>query len=488
MGSETVICRCRFPDARIPALSDPRGESPNSWLSARFRAGRIVELPRLRKRVPPHATVRRTYGIGASARSLLGIPVKSQDTIFVLIFVSARERRAWSAALVRELMLAAQVFARAVEKERTDTAIRESEAQFRGAFENSAIAHAVVSPDGRWVSVNLALSQLLGRTIEQLRETTSYELTHPDDLPAYREHVQRLLSGDTGSFDVEKRYLHKSGEVIHVREVASLVDRSADARPQLFAQILDQTQRRRDQAQIEELRRELIWFGRIATMGQLTAALAHELTQPLTVILSNAEALQRCMLDVSIGGNRAAAYIEDIIGGGVRAGEIINRVRTLLTRVPRSRTRLDLNRLLLDVSRVLRSDLVARGVHLTLRLQPGALWIEADSVEVQQIILNLLVNGADASVDAARRELIVTTHAGSEAVLEVCDFGKGVDPTSLPRLFEPFFTTKPHGMGMGLAICAELARAHGGRLDARNNADCGMTFRLTLPVAPRGTS
>jgi C4-dicarboxylate-specific signal transduction histidine kinase len=154
-------------------------------------------------------------------------------------------------------------------------------------------------------------------------------------------------------------------------------------------------------------------------------------------------------------------------------------------REPHSRTRLDLNRLFLDVTRMLRSDLVARGVHLTLRLHPEALWIEADSVEVQQIILNLLVNGADASVDAARRELVVATHAGSSgAVLEVRDFGRGVDPASLRRLFEPFFTTKPHGMGMGLAISADLARSHGGRLEAQNNADCGMTFRLTLPLAP----
>jgi PAS domain S-box-containing protein len=366
----------------------------------------------------------------------------------------------------------------------TNTEIRRSEAQFRGAFESSAIAHAVVAPDGQWVWANLALSRLLGRTIEQLREMSSYDLTHPDDLPAYREHVQKLLSGEIASFDMEKRYLHDGGEIIHVREVVSLITRSAESHPQLFAQILDLTERKRDQAQIDELRRELIWFGRIATMGQLTAALAHELTQPLTAILSNAEALQRRMLDGSIENNRVQSYLEDIIGGGIRAGEIINRVRGLLTRERQSRTRLDLNRLLLDVSRVLRSDLVARGVHLTLRLHPGALWIEADSVEVQQIILNLLVNGADASVDAVRRELIVATNEGSEAVLEVRDFGRGVHPTSLRRLFEPFFTTKPHGMGMGLAICAELARAHGGRLQAENNADCGMTFRLSLPIAP----
>jgi signal transduction histidine kinase len=135
-------------------------------------------------------------------------------------------------------------------------------------------------------------------------------------------------------------------------------------------------------------------------------------------------------------------------------------VRTLLTREAQSRTRLDLNRLLL----------------------------EADPVEVQQIILNLLVNGADASVDIIRRELIVSTNEGSEAVLEVRDFGRGVEPASLPRLFQPFFTTKPHGMGMGLAICAELARTHGGRLEANNNADRGMTFRLTLPIAPPGAA
>ena len=412
--------------------------------------------------------------------------MKSGGAILVLIFVSTRERRAWSAALIREFKLATRIFARVIERQSTDSSIRQSEAQFRGAFENSAIAHAVVSPDGQWVSVNLALSRLLGRTIQQFRESSSYELTHPDDLPAYKEHVHELISGEIASFDIEKRYLHKSGEIVHVREVVSLISPSADTRPQLFVQILDLTERRRDQAQIDELRRELIWFGRIATMGQLTAALAHELTQPLTVILANAEALQRRMLDSPTEAYRVQSYLEDIIGGGIRAGEIINRVRTLLKREPQSRTRLDLNRLLLVVSRVLHSDLVARDVHLTLRLQSGALWIEGDPVEVQQIIMNLLVNGADASVDAVRRELVVTTNEGSEAVLEVRDFGRGVDSASLPLLFEPFFTTKPHGLGMGLAICAELARAHGGRLEAANNADCGMTFRLALPIALPG--
>jgi two-component system sensor kinase FixL len=362
--------------------------------------------------------------------------------------------------------------------------LQESEDRFRGAFDHSAIGVALVDPGGRFLRANAALSMILGYSEAELCKTTFQALSHPDDLPANLELKRRVLAGETTHFEMEKRYIHKDGHTITALLTTSLV-RDAAGDPLYFvSQVQDLTERVRARAEIERLHLELAHSGRVALMGQLTASLAHELLQPITAVLANAEAGQRLAAAGRAGSGQMVAYLDDIVESSHRAGDVIDRVRGLLKKERSPRRRLSLNQLVREVSGVMHSDLVSRSVRLVLQLDPELPEVTGDAVELQQVILNLMLNGADAlsATDPANRQLVVSTiNRQLEVELDVQDCGAGIEPALLQRIFEPFFSTKPNGMGMGLAICSEIVQAHGGRMWARNNADCGLSVCCSLP-------
>jgi two-component system sensor kinase FixL len=363
--------------------------------------------------------------------------------------------------------------------------LRESEERFRGAFDHSSIGIAVVSPDGRWVRANAALTAILGYSEADLRATTFPALSHPDDRSATLELLQRALTGEINRYELETRYVHKDGRTVSVLLTVSLV-RDVNARPlHLICQIQDLTERVRADAEIDVLRHTLAHSSRVALMGQLTASLAHELLQPLTAVLGTAEAAQALVESGKAASSELLEYLTDIVESGNRAALLIERVRGLLRRDHRPRTRVDLNEVVRQIAQVMQNDLLTRRVRLVMRLTPQRAEVFGDPVELQQVVLNLLMNGAEALTAGMleNRELVISTAAGPHQVeLKVRDSGIGIEPKHLERMFEPFFSTKPQGMGMGLAICSTIARTHRGRLWAENNSDAGMTLHLELPV------
>ena len=416
---------------------------------------------------------KRAFASGFVIQVEFPLPVDGHERCFEVRLVR-RDGRA-AVGIVRDVTV----------RSNAERLLRDSEERFRTAFEHSAVGNAIVSIDGRFLRTNAALARMLERAPAGLVEASSCELTHPDDVPAIRRLVRECLLGRRTFFELEQRYLLAEGRTVPTLLTASLV-RDEGGAPQYFiTQVQDLSERTQAQHQIEHLRLELTRFARVATMGQLTASLAHELMQPLTAILANGQAAQRIGATTRTVTPDMEACLCDIVENSIRAGEIIKRVNSLLRREHRSPRRVNLNDLIVDVTRVLNSELVVRGVRLHTELDPALPPIEADPVELQQIILNLLVNGAEASQQSPhpRRVLKVTT-AGRENKIELAvrDWGPGVRPEYLGHLFEPFFTTKKDGMGMGLAICADIATRHGGRLEAENNVDHGMTLRLSLPA------
>jgi C4-dicarboxylate-specific signal transduction histidine kinase len=247
--------------------------------------------------------------------------------------------------------------------------------------------------------------------------------------------------------------------------------------------------RRRRRAEIEALRRreELAHMTRVATMGELTASLAHEINQPLAAILSNAQAAQRLLSGGDDHRDQIREILADIVTDDQRAGEVIRRMRTLLRKGETNLTKLDVNELVGEVVGLVRGEMILQNVSLELELSHRRLLIHGDRVQLQQVLLNLMVNALDAMKETSggNRRVIVHTKAiarDRSVEISVQDSGVGIPDEKPEEIFEPFYTTKPRGLGLGLAICRSIIQAHGGRLGSRNNSERGATFWFTLPA------
>ncbi|MCH8959974.1 MAG: response regulator [Bacteroidetes bacterium] len=242
----------------------------------------------------------------------------------------------------------------------------------------------------------------------------------------------------------------------------------------------------RQQEENRLLREELAHVLRIATMGELTAALAHEINQPLTAIRSNAQAAKRFMNTDTPDLDEIGEILDDIIADDRRAAEVIIRLRALLQKQTITTAPLDINAVVGEVTGLLHSDAVIKNVAVELDLAEDLPPVLGDRVQLQQVLLNLMMNGFDAmeGVPTPERILVIRTaqEAGSLVRVSVRDAGVGFDGQDVEELFAPFKTTKAKGLGMGLAISRSIIEAHGGKIWAEDNADRGATFHFTLPV------
>jgi C4-dicarboxylate-specific signal transduction histidine kinase len=247
--------------------------------------------------------------------------------------------------------------------------------------------------------------------------------------------------------------------------------------------------RRQAEADAHQKRAELAHVSRVATLGELTAALAHELNQPLTAILNNAGAAQRFLASPDLDVAEVRDTLADIATDTARAGEVIRRLRGMLKTGTPDFAAVDVNEVIRTVERIVRSDGVLHQVTVELELDPDLPRVSGDGIQLQQVVLNLMLNAFAAMDRPGRpagptRRLLVRSHAGEGAHLQVDfkDSGVGISADVIDRLFEPFVTTKPDGLGMGLSICRSILDQHGGTLRAGNNPNGGATFSLTLPT------
>jgi PAS domain S-box-containing protein len=237
---------------------------------------------------------------------------------------------------------------------------------------------------------------------------------------------------------------------------------------------------------LRQAQAELAHVNRVATMGQLTASIAHEVNQPIAAAVTNAQAALRWLGAQSPDVEEVRQALGRIVRDGNRAGAVIGRIRALIKKAPPRKDSLEINEAILEVLALTRGEVLRHGVLVQTQLAEGLPLVEGDRVQLQQVILNLILNAVEAmsSVSEGSRELLIsTTQAGSDSVLaRVRDSGPGLDPDSVDRLFEAFYTTKPGGMGMGLSICRSIIEAHGGRLWATANGSGGAVFQFTLPL------
>jgi signal transduction histidine kinase len=237
----------------------------------------------------------------------------------------------------------------------------------------------------------------------------------------------------------------------------------------------------------QRCRDELAHFGRVSTMGQIASTLAHELSQPLGAILTNVEAAELYLQQHPPDYDSLRSIVTDIRKDDQRARAVIDRVRSLLKRRALELEPLSLKELLDQIAALMHAELQARRVRLKVELSPNLPLVRADRVQLQQVLLNLLVNGADAMNDLPpeHRQLSILAHRNgqNDVELAVSDSGHGIPEDKLPNIFDPFFSTKSNGLGMGLAISETIIKTHGGRIWAENNPTGGATFRFTLDIA-----
>ena len=242
--------------------------------------------------------------------------------------------------------------------------------------------------------------------------------------------------------------------------------------------------RKRATNEMNRLRDELTYVTRVTTMGELAAAVAHELNQPLAAILNNAEAIQGMLQSDTPDLVEVKAAIDDIIQDDVRAGDIIRRLRSLFQHEKLRKSRLDLGEVVTEIGRLLKSDALIRNVSFKLEVEQSPT-VLADRVQLQQAIVNLVLNGFDAVADTetgTRAVAVQVAQAESgRAQILVRDSGKGIPQEMIQRIFDPFYTTKPTGMGMGLAISRSIVEAHGGELCVSSILGTGSAFEISLP-------
>jgi len=256
-------------------------------------------------------------------------------------------------------------------------------------------------------------------------------------------------------------------------------------RLELVAEIFGNAlERRLATEEIILLRDELNHMSRITAMGELTASLTHQLNQPIGAILMNAEEIQRMLEAAEPDLENLRATVADIIEDDLRATETIKGLRSFFRKSGVEKNPLYLREVVSDVVRIVRSDSLLRNVSLAFEAPATRMRVAGDRIQLQQVILNLVLNAFDAvSEKEDLREVCIAMSLGKDEVkVAVRDSGKGIDPVAITQIFEPFFTTKPHGMGMGLAIARSIMKAHGGKISARRNPDCGSTFEIVLPA------
>src|SRR5262249_46504595 len=368
---------------------------------------------------------------------------------------------------------------------RAERATRESEErmEFAAASANIGLWYFAPSSGEMWMTEHCR--SMLGLAAEApLTSAAVQAVIHPDDRQAVVDSTRlAAYAGKEGVGEFRVGLPHSQVRWLRTHAQA---DRDESGRPfRISGVFTDMTAAKAAEHEAARQRSELAHLMRVSAAGELSGAIAHEINQPLTAILSNAQAARLMLADQRPELADVGEAIDDIVHEGKRAGDVIERLRGLLKKGESRLEPIDLNELIESTLQLLHSELIGRRVRVARKLARDLPPLYGDPVQVQQVLLNLVMNAMDAmsaTLVGGRMVTITTRHTDKdEAEIIVADRGHGLQPADHAKVFEPFFTTKVHGLGLGLSICSTIVTAHGGQLKLVNDPDGGARASFTLP-------
>ncbi len=362
------------------------------------------------------------------------------------------------------------------------TDLKKLKERFQLVVETAPVAILMVDPEGFIALCNARAAELFGYIPAELTSMAAEQIIPARFRIADDRHSKPFSMPSRMKAGHEPFGLHKDGTSIALN--IALNPMEMDTGMHTLVSVFDIRELIRMERESLLQREELAHLSRVAMLSELSSSLAHELNQPLTAILSNAQAAIRFLGHASPNLEEVRDSLLGIVESDKRAGEVIRRLRALLRKERSNYRLLDLNEVVLDVLQIIRSDLLNRGVVMILELTQNLPPLHADKVQLQQVLLNLIRNASDAMDGmAGERRLVVTTAVtdSGECEVTVCDVGSGIQSAEVSDIFTPFMTTKTDGLGLGLPVCVTIIEAHRGRLWARNNNCAGATVGFSIP-------
>jgi PAS domain S-box-containing protein len=370
------------------------------------------------------------------------------------------------------------------DRRNAEEALRASEERWSMLAENSSAGIALIAPDGRYIAANMAFQEMLGYTESELQSRTATEITYEEDRAATEAHIAEAQKGRRRVYRYEKRYLRKHGTLMWA-DVSSVFVPATGSNSGFFTVVItDITKRKRAEERLHQKEAELAHISRVTTMGELAASIAHEVNQPLAGIVTNAKASLNWLAGDSPNLAEVSEAIRRIIRDGNRAADVVSHMRGLFKKAEAAKERFDINEAIEEIVILIQSEVQRNKVTLQMDLASNLPSVVGDRVQLQQVMLNLMLNGIEAmsTVEDRERALLIRTQQGegSQVCVTVRDSGIGFDLQSAERIFDSFHTTKAGGLGLGLSISRSIVESHGGRLWAKLNDGPGATFQFTL--------
>jgi PAS domain S-box-containing protein len=383
------------------------------------------------------------------------------------------------------------------ERKRAEEALRDSEYKLRQIIDAVPGFLWSADPAGEPTHINQHMLDYSGMRFEDFKHGGWEAFVHPADFPETAKAFYHAIQTGTPYQDVNRlrradgefRWHHARGEPLRDRQGRIIqwyglsvdIDEAKKAEDRL----------RRSESYLAEAQLELAHANRVATMGQLTASITHEVNQPITAAVTYALAARRFLSAEPPNFREVDDALSLIVKEGNRAGEVVGRVRALIKKAPARKDAAEINDAILEVIALTRTEAANNGISVRTQLAEGLPRVQGDRVQLQQVLLNLIINAIEAMRDVGEeeRELLISTRNEPDGVsVEVRDSGPGFAPAALERVFEAFYTTKPGGLGLGLSICRSIIEAHNGRLWASPNVPRGAIFRFTAPAHPVAAS
>jgi PAS domain S-box-containing protein len=474
----------------VPGLPPDLTDKDFPWKARELHAGRDTHIRSVND-FPPEAHTDRATCERLGLKSSLDVSLLvGGRSVGVFSMGSFLQEQAVSKHVAQRQHILGDLFANAVVRARAEAALRDSERRLNLAANAAEL--------GLWnwnIGKNTMWATDRAKTLFGLPPDgdVTYDMwaerLHPEDRPQVEAELREAVANRL-VYALDYRILRADGQEHWIAAHGEPAYDPDGCPSSMSGVVMDITERRKAERELQGLRSDLSQAGRVTLLGQLASALAHELSQPLAAVLRNAEAAEMMLREPSPDLEELAALVADIREDDTRAAQVIDRMRSLLKRRHIELTAVRVDELVKDVVSLVRSDTSSTRVRIELDVAPGLPPVQGDRVHLQQVLLNLMVNALDATASDESGLRLIRVSAGltdsGRVEMAVRDNGPGIPPELLGRLFEPFFTTKADGLGVGLAMSTTIVQAHHGRLWAENDPAGGAVFRFTVPLASSG--